>query len=211
MAEMSMNRVIHRAVRRDLDRFVNALMSFRDGDTRRAAQLQTAWANFNEQLTTHHVGEHEIAWPALRSVGVSQDLLDQMDAEHEKLADALASAGAAMSAFAASARVDDAAKAADAVTTLRTVAGEHLDHEEAEIEPVLLAKRDTPELKAMGRKFARVSPAEAGTLTAWVQDGATAEERAALRQNIPAPVVAIFNAVFGRKYRRTISPTWRSA
>ena len=37
MAEMSMNKVIHGAVRRDLDRFADALRTFRPGDTERAA------------------------------------------------------------------------------------------------------------------------------------------------------------------------------
>jgi hypothetical protein len=91
---------------------------------------------------------------------------------------------------------------------VQTVAAEHLDHEEAEIEPVYLAKRDDPAIKAMGRQFARVSPPVAGTFFAWVTDGATPEEIAAIKQNIPGPVLAIINGVFGRKYRRDIAPVW---
>ena len=88
-----MNKAIHGAFRRDLNRFINALEDFPSGDRVRAAQLGTAWANFNAQLTRHHTGEHEIAWPALREIGVDMDLLEQMDAEHEELAAALESAG----------------------------------------------------------------------------------------------------------------------
>ena len=73
MAEMSMNRVIHGAFRRDLQRFEDALAAFPDGDAGRAEQLWTAWANFDDQLTRHHVGEHEIAWPTLRQLGLSED------------------------------------------------------------------------------------------------------------------------------------------
>ena len=43
MATMSMNKVIHGAVRRDLDRFAGALESFPAGDSARAAQLGRAW------------------------------------------------------------------------------------------------------------------------------------------------------------------------
>ena len=66
MAEMSMNKAIHGAVRRDLDRFIAALTAFPPGDPARAQQLDAAWANFDDQLTHHHEGEHTIAWPALR-------------------------------------------------------------------------------------------------------------------------------------------------
>jgi hypothetical protein len=58
---MSMNKAIHGALRRDLDRFVGALGAFRDGDTARAAQLGRAWENFDDQLTHHHEGEREVA------------------------------------------------------------------------------------------------------------------------------------------------------
>ena len=61
---MSMNKVIHCAVRRDLKRFRVALDAFSDGDRERAAALHRAWQNFDAQLTEHHEGEHEVAWPA---------------------------------------------------------------------------------------------------------------------------------------------------
>ena len=88
MATMSMNKVIHAAVRRDLDRFLAALSAFPEGDAARAADLGRAWANFDAFLTDHHEGEHEIAWPHLERAGVPRELLDQMDAEHEVMAGA---------------------------------------------------------------------------------------------------------------------------
>jgi len=206
---MSMNKAIHGAVRRDLTRFLDALDSFRDGDRRRAEQLATAWANFDDQLTRHHQGEHEIAWPALEAVGVSRELIAQMDQEHDRLAEALAAARGALAALRSSGSAADAAAAREAVARVEMVAVEHLDHEEAEIEPIYLAKRDDPAIKAMGRQFGRVSPPIAGTFFAWVTDGATPEEIAAIKENIPGPILAIINGVFGRKYRREIAPVWR--
>jgi hypothetical protein len=209
MVEMSMNRVIHAAFRRDLDRFAGALSTFADGDRRRAQQLGIAWANFKLQLTNHHDGEHEIAWPALQSVGVGSDVVDQMNAEHYRLAAVLATANSAMTKLAGSASGDDARSAGEAIAALRQVAIEHLDHEEAVIEPVYLAKQDTPEIKAMGRKFGKVAPPTAGTFFAWVQDGASPEELAALHASVPRPVSMIIGGLFGQKYRRQIQPTWR--
>jgi hemerythrin-like domain-containing protein len=210
MAEMSMNKVIHAAVRRDLDRFVTALSRFPAGDRTRAHQLETAWANFDQQLTTHHEGEHTIAWPALESVGVSPEVLATMDAEHETMAAALEQTRTAMHTLARSASAEDAGAALAACRKLQTVTVEHLDHEEAELEGVYQAKRDTPEIKAMGRAFGKVSPAKGGQFFAWLLDGASPEERAAVTSEVPGPVVSIIGGVFGRGYRKNVATVWRT-
>jgi hypothetical protein len=210
MAVMSMNKAIHGAFRRDLTRFLDALAAFNDGDTARAAQLGVAWDNFDAQLTDHHEGEHEIAWPSLAKIGVSQETLAQMDAEHDRMTDALAQARGAMNTFRTTGTAADATAARSAVEHLQTVTVEHLDHEEAEIEDVYLSNIDHPEMKAMGRQFGKVSPAKGGRFFAWVTDGASADELASIRGQVPAPVLAIIGGIFGRGYRRTVAPTWRT-
>jgi hypothetical protein len=211
-SQMSMNRVIHAALRRTLDRFSDALTSFPDGDAARARELATAWHFFYGQFTVHHTGEHAIAWPALREVGVSGELLDQLDAEHDKIASGLTAAGQAISTLVATPTAASAAAAHERINELSAVAADHLKHEEAELEPVFWDKRGTPQMKEMGKKFSRdVGMAQAGSFFAWLQDGATQEENAALRANVPAPVVTILTAVRGGKYRHTIAPVWRAA
>jgi septal ring factor EnvC (AmiA/AmiB activator) len=209
-APMSMNRVIHSAFRRDLDRFVDALGRFPAGNATRATQLLTAWRHFNRQLARHHEGEHEIAWPALAKVGVTAELLAELDAEHERMAEALASADAAMAALASSATAAEAAKARDAMVNLRTVTDEHLRHEEAEIEPVYLSNADHPAIKEMGRRFARISPPVAGEFFAWLGDGADSTTMAAMSANVPKPVTTVLGGVFGRGYRKNVAPVWKS-
>ena len=209
MAAMSMNKAIHGAVRRDLDRFLKALGSFSEGDMSRATQLGKAWDNFDAQLTTHHEGEHEIAWPSLEKIGVSKELLATFDEEHDALAAALADARSAMTRFRASGSSADAVAARATFEKLQTVATTHLDHEEAETESVYLANVDHPEMKAMGRKFGKVSPAVGGRFFAWVLDGATPEEAAAVTSQVPKPVLMIIGGVFGRGYRRDVASVWR--
>jgi hypothetical protein len=210
MAEMSMNKAIHGAFRRDLDRFIAALSKFNPGDTTRARQLGTAWANFDDQLTHHHEGEHTIAWPALQRMGVSADLLATMDAEHDEMAKALAETRTAMGALTQAAGVEQASAALSAMRRLQAVTTSHLDHEEAEIEDVYLTKRDTPEMKAMGRAFGKVSPARGGRFFAWVLDGASPAERAAVTSEVPGPVLSIIGGVFGRGYRKDVAPVWKA-
>jgi len=210
MVEMSMNKAIHGAFRRDLTRFITALSSFPPGDVRRGKQLAAAWSNFDDQLTLHHTGEHEVAWPALAAVGTSQALLASMDAEHDSMAAAITDVRAAMPALERTASTEEVATARAAFERLQAVTVAHLDHEEAELEPVYFEKRDTPEIKAMGRAFGKVSPAQGGRFFAWVADGASDEEMAAITRDVPGPVFTIIGGVFGRGYRKNIAPIWRS-
>ena len=209
MATMSMNKVIHCAVRRDLDRFRRALDAFPDGDRERAAALHRAWQHFDAQLTEHHQGEHEIAWPVLKAVGVDETTIDVFDTEHEAMAADLAATGTAMAALSSSATRADADVAAAAMQRLQTTTTTHLEHEEASSEPMFAEHHDHPAIKEMGRKFSRrQSIGKAGGFMAWLDDGSTPEERAALRANVPAPVVAVIGGVFGRRYRKEIAPVW---
>ncbi len=210
-ATMSMNKTIHCAVRRDLRRFRGALDRFPADDKPRAAALHRAWANFRSQLTEHHEGEHEIAWPALKAIGVSDASIATFDQEHEAMAAALATAGEAMDRLAASGSATDAQSAATAMAALDVATTTHLDHEEQEIEPLLTAKHDDPAVKQMGKQFSRrASLPVAGVFFAWMEDGASPEERAALRQSVPGPVIAIIAGIFGRSYRKEVRPVWAS-
>ena len=205
-----MNKVIHAAVRRDLDRFRKALDGFTDGDRNRAAELSRAWANFDAQLTEHHEGEHEIAWPALKAIGISGPTIDSFDAEHEAMAADLATTRGAMATLSRTASRADADAAAAAMEKLQTTTVTHLDHEEAETEPALIQHDGDPAVKEMGKKFSRrTGPPKAGIFFAWVQDGASPEELAALRESVPGPVLAIIGGLFGRGYRKEIAPVWR--
>jgi hypothetical protein len=97
-----------------------------------------------------------------------------------------------------------------AVQNLHEVTVTHLDHEEQLLEPVYLEKKDTPEVKEMGRKFAKVGPTKGGVFFTWLLDGASAQERSAITENIPGPVLKIITAVFGRGYRKNVAPVWSS-
>ena len=210
MAEMSMNKAIHGAIRRDLIRFIDALDRFPAGNHTRAAQLDRAWDNFDDQLTHHHTGEHEIAWPHLRAMGFSEELLDTMDAEHNAMAADLASSRMAIKVLSRSASSEDAKAAGVAIAALQVSTNAHLEHEEAEFEEFYVQHHDDPEMKAMGKEFAKVSPSRGGRFFAWVTDGATPDEQAAVAGNVPGPVLKVLTGIWGRGYRKNVAPVWRS-
>jgi hypothetical protein len=211
MAKISMNKAIHGAVRRDLRRFLGALDAFPEGNHDRARQLARAWVNFDDQLTDHHESEHDLVWPALDAIGASPELIGTMDAEHDIVADALAAARTAMSHLSTSASATDAQAAKVAMTRLQEVTISHFEHEETEMEPISSAHRDAPEIHEIAEKFGkRLTPGKGGRFIAWVLDGASPDEKAAVTREIPGPVVTIIGGIFGMPYRRKIAPVWKA-
>ena len=81
-------------------------------------------------------------------------------------------------------RAESVTAAREAVATLRATTTDHLNHEEAELEPFYLAHAHTPEMKAMGRAFGRdYKPAEAGTYFAWLQEHGIQDSSARIRRS----------------------------
>jgi len=207
---MTMNRVIHQAVRRDLGRLEAALAAAGDGDTARAQQLERAYANLHRELTRHHEGEDQYIFPFLAKAGLPSDLLTAMDDEHHAMADALGLTRAAMAGYAASGSAVDAETARASVARTRAVVDQHLDHEERDLEPLLEPHMETAEWKVVEKQLRRASPVVVGKFFAWVQDGMSNEGHAYLRATVPPSVTAVLGRVAGRGYHRDIAPVWRS-
>lgn len=207
---MTMNRVIHEAVRRDFARLEAALAAARDGDVARARQLERAYANLHRELIQHHEGEDRVIFPYLAAVGVPSDLLTAMDDEHHAMAQALGETREALSAYASSGSAADAEAARTGVARARSVVDRHLDHEERELEPLLEPHLESEEWKAVQKRVRPKSLAVTGRFLAWIQDGMSNEGRSYLRGTIPPPVTAILGRVAGRAYHRDVAPVWRS-
>lgn len=205
-----MNRVIHAAVRRDLSRFEHALKAMPPGDSARAGQLARAWQNFRFQLHHHHHSEHDVVWPALRSYGFETRVLEQMDAEHDLMATALEETSRAMSTLEQAPDGSNRDRALDAVRRLREVTVAHLEHEERELEPLLLGPfKDSEQAAEMTKRLRAGSPQRAGTMMSWLADGAGPAETEALHDFLPAPARLLLITVLGRSYRREVASVWR--
>jgi iron-sulfur cluster repair protein YtfE (RIC family) len=206
----TMNTIIHAAFRRDLGRFDAALADFPAGSQPRADQLFTAWQNYAAQLHHHHSDEETIFFPALRELGADETLISTLDGEHEAMLAALAGADAAMKALHAEPSADNAAGARAAITNLQTVLVAHLEHEERDLEPFAASKLSTPQAKQAQVAVRKAHKGNAGTFMAWLADGADPDASAALRHEIPAPVLFMLTRVAGRRYNREIAPVWAS-
>ncbi|NYJ08818.1 hemerythrin domain-containing protein [Petropleomorpha daqingensis] len=209
MTAPTMNGLIHHAVRRDLARLAAALDPWPDGDRARAQRLERAFANLRRELTHHHEGEDEHVWPFLARTGVEAGLLAEMEAEHGAMSAALAGTATALSRLAQSGSADDAAAARESVEGTRTVVEAHFDHEEKELEPLLRSHEGTPEWKAVTDQLRHRSPGDAGSFFAWLTDGISDEDRAALKATVPAPLTFVLSRALGRRYTKEIAPVWR--
>jgi hemerythrin-like domain-containing protein len=208
MSTMTMNRVIHAAVRRDLARLESALAEAADGDLSRARQLERAYANLQRELTHHHEGEDTFVFPFLARSGADPDLLRAMDDEHHRMAESLAEAHHAMAEYSSSGSASDAERARNAISAAQKVVEGHLAHEENDLEPLIEPHMHSADWKAVEKKLRPTSLPVTGQFLAWIQDGMTDEHRTYLRSTIPAPVTAVLGRVAGRAYHRDIAPTW---
>ncbi len=207
---MSMNRVIHGAVRRDLGRLTSALAQAPDGDPARAQELQRAFANLHQQLVQHHEGEDAHVFPWLAVNGADPELIEAMESEHAAMSAALSDSSAAMAEYARTGSVADAATARASLERTTDVIERHLRHEEDELEPVITPRLESPGWKAVEKQLRRQPLPVAGRFLAWVSDGMAPAERAYFRATVPPPVTYVLAHTFGRGYHREVAPVWRS-
>jgi hemerythrin-like domain-containing protein len=207
-ADRSMNVIIHGAFRRDFERFENALATFPDGSKARAQQLGQAWDFLSHELHEHHDGEETIFFPAVQELGADTELLTALRGEHERMVAALATASTAMSELTDDPTGTKASAARAAIGHLREVFESHIAHEERQLEPLLMRDLHAPPLKRAAKQVQRSRPpAEGARFIAWLRDGGTPENQAALKATIPAPVLFLLSRVIGRGYRR-VAAVW---
>jgi hemerythrin-like domain-containing protein len=207
---MTMNRVIHGAVRRDLTRLTEALDGAADGDRERAQALEKAFGNLHQQLTVHHEGEDEHVFPWLAAEGIDAELLAAMESEHEAMATGLTESSEAMTTYGRTGSAADAAAARASLVRTTEVVERHLTHEENELEPMITSRLESAGWKAVEKKLRRQPPRVAGRFFAWVTDGMGNAERAYFRATVPPPVTYVLSHTFGRRYYREVAPVWQT-
>jgi hypothetical protein len=205
---LTLNTVIHAAVRRDVARFQQALATFPIGSRERAAQLEMAWQNLDHQLYHHHHGEETIFWPALRELGADESLVGDLGGEHERLAEAMTLTRKAMSALASEPSEVNVDQARAAFGTLGDVVDTHFTHEERDLEPMLAGVLASPQWKRAQAQIRKTQgPAATGVWLAWLLDNADPAARTFVRHEIPRPALFVPSRALGRSYKR-VAAVW---
>jgi hemerythrin-like domain-containing protein len=202
-----MNRLFHSALRRDLQRAINALAEASiPTPAQRAARAEHV-SLMLDLLHHHHTGEDTGLWPLVRRR--APDLgaeLDAMEVEHAFVAGAIVATRAAARHYAAT--TDPSAAAGD---RLRQALGEltaallpHLDHEETEVMPRVMRALSDRDWSALSRRELRNwnSFALVGTGLVWLADGLTPSERAMFNQQVSPIFQWLVAKRYGPAYRR---------
>ena len=210
MAHITMNEIIHAAVRRDLRGSRRRSVPSRDGDAERPTGSSGPGRRCGRCCTsTTRRGRARLAVPAVPLGTVDPALADAMEAEHEAMAHAMTDATAAVYDLAATPTTAAAQVAADRVARAAEVTAHHLDHEEREVMPIIVPQLGTPAWKAVEKQLRAGSLTQGGRFFAWLQDGIEPELGAALRTNVPGPVLWGLSRLAGRSYHRHVAPVWR--
>jgi hypothetical protein len=147
--DLTVMHALHDAFRRDLDTLTRAAAVL-DTDPDAQERIRLGWSVLAHQLHHHHTVEDEPLWPLVRrswkrSPNALQ-VLDAMEDEHELVDPALAA-------------VDEAVRAegnlAEALDRLHSVVRDHLEHEEAEAMPLIVAAVTPRDWDAFGAQQAR--------------------------------------------------------
>jgi hypothetical protein len=204
----TMNTVIHAAFRRDLRRLGEALERFPSGSRARADQITAAWSNLSFQLHVHHQDEEDLFWPAFLELGVDAGLVAELESEHGRMVDALSGAEDEMVTFSTDPSATNVAAAQVAVAELARVLHDHLTHEERDLEPFGAEHHDTRQHKAAVAKARKSHTEGAGTFFAWLADTDDPAIAAALRRQVPRPVLFLLTTLGGRSYKRCAAAAW---
>jgi len=193
-ADVGFMRAMHAALRRDAARFVSVAPRLK-GAERIPPTIEDGWTQFRDELVRHHGAEDDDLWPALRShLSAPNDFheLDLMVEEHRQLQPAI---DAVEDALAERRDVLAAAK------PLASVLGDHLDHEERKIFPLLerhLSRREWRSFLVTERR--RTPLRHRPEFLTWVLDDASERDTAAVLAELPPPGRVVYRRLLRPRY-----------
>ena len=200
--------VVHRAFRRESQILISRISAVPDGDAGRARTLAAHLRWYEGGLSNHHHGEDELIWPLLRRrVDVQADVVVRMEVQHERIAESLGRAMAALPAWQDSADASARDKLVLALTEHRAVLVEHLDDEERHLLPLARRYLTTREWSALGEHFVSTTPkSQLLIFLGAVLEDADADERANMLGAMPLVARLVWRTAGRVVYARH---TWR--
>jgi hemerythrin-like domain-containing protein len=186
---------IHAGLRRDAARLQALAPQLERGNGGPRA-VPKGWATFRQTLEVHHAAEDDDLWPVLRShLTDTEDLrqLDLMVAEHRSLTAAIQAIDAALA---------NGVGVTTAAQELGDVLGNHLDHEEQQVFPLLerhLSRGEWRRFLLTERR--RRSPRERPEFLTWVLDNASDQDTAAVLAELPRPAHLVYRRVLRPRYQ----------
>ena len=183
----------HAAMRREFGLLADVAQGAPDGPRARLAEDQLALVL--AFVHAHHAGEDRDVWPLLRerAPGAAREL-DALEAEHEVLDPLMAAAGDTSRSL--------AARAAD-LRALHERLGEHLDHEERVVLPLLRERVGAAEWRALERRATRgLDVRRFPTVVGWLTSAADEDQLRAAARGGPVVLRLLLRLWWRPAYRR---------
>jgi hemerythrin-like domain-containing protein len=189
-ADTAMMRIVHDALRRDLERARAAIsgLSFPADAQRIAIAGHLGW--MMDFLHRHHESEDEWLYPLVRRRDpAAGPLLDAMDADHQRIGPAITGLTEAASAYAGAPAARDGL--GEALNRLADVLYPHLRREEDEMMPVVSAFLTEAEWREWDQKYniKPLGPLELADTGLWILDGLDEADRATVTGLVPPEAV----------------------
>ena len=185
----AMNR-FHRILREALDAAPVLVGSVAADDTDRADLVGSYYANVLNLLHAHHEAEDLTIFPLLVGrLPEHVDVITRVNAEHDAVLGALEPAEQIVAAWRQQPSGAARDAAVEALASLRTILVAHLDHEEAEVVPLIALCINVAEWGEMSAvAFQRFSGDKPWLVIGLVQEQMLATENATMEANMPPPV-----------------------
>ena len=215
-ADTTMMRIVHDALRRDLERATVALG--RPGlpaARRRAIGAHLGW--MMRFLHAHHASEDSGLYPVVRDraagAGEVLDVLDRMTRAHEDVATAIARVEAAVAALVDAPSDSTTRQTTSTLDALGVVLLPHLQEEEDEAMPITSRLITAAEWQAIEKthNFDPKSMSELGFEGHWLIDSASDADRATVIGLIPPIPRFVLLHGFARRYRQHAKACWGDA
>jgi hypothetical protein len=207
-ADLTIMIAAHDAFRSDLTSLARAAQEPGTHSPDRQRSVAAGWELFKRQLHLHHTAEDDLIWPALRErLGHSASalsVLDEMEAEHERIDPLLAAVDEGFALATGPAGQPDAGRLADAADELATALSSHLAHEEKDGLPLIGVALTAAEWRAVGFKIARRNGlAAGGEMFSWILSSAAPGQARAVARQLPPPARVLYKAVWKPRFEKT--------
>lgn len=204
--------VIHATLRRDLDRAAVVLGSPAGLEEPRLRALGEHLEWVVDFLHEHHTGEDERLYPVARAKNPdAAELLDDMNADHERIHPAMDEVREASRAARSADRpaADRATTLAAAIAHLRAVLDPHLEREEREMMPVVAATLSQAEWDEYESGNVDMSDKKKLAFTGhWILDGLAPEKARIITATVPPVPRFILQNFLGGPYRKRRQELW---
>lgn len=210
-ADTRMMGIVHEALKRDLRRVHDVLVTAPAPHGRQRVSLGSHVSWMLDFLHAHHSSEDAGLWPLVRRRNpAAAPLLDSMEADHAVIAVAAEETATAAREYTDSAADAARVSLAEALDRLLGVLVPHLDREVAEAMPVVAASITDREWDAVEQEY-NIKPKTTRQLAMeghWLLEGIDAEGYDVVVHKVSALQRLVLIHGFGRAYRRAADARW---